>query len=61
MPRKAVTFGEVIQDVGFKEAARLLGRRGGSAKTKAKAEAARVNGKRGGRPRKHWTKDSNPP
>lgn len=34
------------------EAAVLLGRRGGSAKTPAKAAASRANGKLGGRPRK---------
>lgn len=30
-----------------------LGRRGGSANTKAKAAAARANGKKGGRPKRH--------
>ena len=30
-----------------------LGRRGGSATTKAKAASARANGKKGGRPRRH--------
>lgn len=35
-----------------KRLASLLGKRGGSAKTEAKAAAARENGKLGGRPRK---------
>lgn len=52
MTRKATTFGQAIDDLGFKEAARLLGRKGGKATTKAKAAAARENGKQGGRPRK---------
>jgi hypothetical protein len=30
-----------------------LGRRGGSASSKAKADAARANGKKGGRPKRH--------
>lgn len=34
------------------EAMRLLGRKGGSAKSDAKAAAVRANGKKGGRPRK---------
>jgi hypothetical protein len=51
-PKPTATFGEVINDVGFKEAARLLGRRGGKAKSDAKTEAARLNGRKGGRPRK---------
>lgn len=34
------------------EAAKLLGRRGGLAKSKAKAAAVRQNGKKGGRPKK---------
>lgn len=34
------------------EAAKLLGRRGGLAKSKAKVVAAQNNGKKGGRPRK---------
>jgi len=33
-------------------AARMLGRKGGAAKTKAKIAASRANGLRGGRPRK---------
>jgi hypothetical protein len=33
-------------------AAAMLGKRGGSVKSEAKAAAARANGKRGGRPRK---------
>jgi hypothetical protein len=33
------------------KAAALLGRKGGSAKTKAKATAARINGRKGGRPK----------
>lgn len=36
------------------EAAVLLGRRGGSAKTPAKAAASRANGQKGGRPAKNW-------
>lgn len=35
-----------------KRLAALLGSKGGSAKTEAKAAAARENGKRGGRPKK---------
>ena len=35
------------------QAARFLGRIGGSAKSKAKAKAVRENGKLGGRPRKY--------
>lgn len=35
----------------IKNAAALMGKRGGSAKSERKAEAARVNGRRGGRPR----------
>ena len=38
--------------VGMTSAATLLGRKGGSAKSEAKASAVRENGKRGGRPRK---------
>ena len=38
--------------VGMTSAATLLGRKGGSAKSQAKAAAVRENGKRGGRPRK---------
>jgi hypothetical protein len=38
--------------VGMTSAAKLLGRKGGSAKSEAKAAAVRENGKRGGRPRK---------
>lgn len=34
------------------QAAKLLGRRGGLAKSKAKVKAAKQNGKKGGRPRK---------
>lgn len=33
-------------------AAKILGAKGGSVKSEAKAEAARRNGKKGGRPRK---------
>jgi hypothetical protein len=33
-----------------------IGKKGGSAKSKAKAEAARANGKKGGRPRKEGAK-----
>jgi hypothetical protein len=39
-------------------AAAAMGRKGGSSKSKAKADAAKANGKKGGRPRKHAT--SNP-
>lgn len=35
-------------------AAAALGKKGGKAKTAAKAEVAKENGKRGGRPRIHW-------
>lgn len=35
------------------QAARLLGRKGGSVKSKAKAKSSRENGKEGGRPRLH--------
>jgi hypothetical protein len=38
--------------VGMTSAAKLLGRKGGSAKSEAKAAAVRENGKHGGRPRK---------
>jgi hypothetical protein len=38
--------------VGMTSAAMLLGRKGGSATSEAKAAAVRENGKRGGRPRK---------
>jgi hypothetical protein len=38
--------------VGMTSAATLLGRKGGSAKSEAKATAVRENGKLGGRPRK---------
>lgn len=38
--------------VGITSAATLLGRKGGSATSEAKAAAVRENGKRGGRPRK---------
>lgn len=34
------------------QAAKMLGRRGGLAKSKAKVQAAKVNGKKGGRPKK---------
>ena len=34
------------------EAAKVLGRKGGSVKSEKKAAAARENGKKGGRPRK---------
>jgi hypothetical protein len=36
------------------DAAVLLGRKGGSTKTPAKAAASRANGKLGGRKAKHW-------
>ena len=38
-------------DPDITAAARALGRRGGAAKSKAKATAARANGRKGGRPR----------
>lgn len=38
--------------MNMKEAASLMGRKGGTSKSKAKQEAARLNGKKGGRPRK---------
>jgi hypothetical protein len=38
--------------IGLTSAASLLGKKGGSAKSAAKAAAVRENGKRGGRPRK---------
>lgn len=46
------TFGEAINAIGFKQAAALLGRKGGKATTEAKAAAARTNGAKGGRPRR---------
>ena len=36
-----------------REAARILGRAGGSVRSEKKAAAARENGKKGGRPRKN--------
>lgn len=54
MPRKLhyePTFGDAISELGFKDAARLLGRKGGQSRTRAKVQAARVNGKKGGRPK----------
>ena len=39
-----------------REAARILGRAGGSVKSERKAAAARENGKKGGRPRKNADK-----
>lgn len=41
----------VTNDV-MSQAAKLLGTKGGKAKTKAKIKAARINGRKGGRPRK---------
>lgn len=41
-------------DKSLTEAASKLGRKGGSVKSKAKAEAARTNGAKGGRP-SFWT------
>ncbi len=55
MTKKPVTFGQAIEELGFKEAARLLGRRGGEATSRKKAKASRQNGKLGGRPRKAAT------
>ena len=50
------TFGEAICDLGFRQAAAILGRRGGLANkgrtSEAKAITARENGKKGGRPKK---------
>lgn len=34
------------------EAARIMGRKGGQAKTEAKKRASAINGKKGGRPKK---------
>lgn len=46
-------LGFIVSSVtDISEAAKVLGRKGGQAKTKAKAKAARKNGRRGGRPRK---------
>ena len=36
------------------EAAKVLGRKGGSVKSEKKAAAARENGKKGGRTKKKW-------
>ena len=42
----------VSGQVARREAARILGRAGGSVRSEKKAAAARENGKKGGRPRK---------
>ena len=43
----------VSGQVARREAARILGRAGGSVRSEKKAAAARENGKKGGRPRKN--------
>ncbi len=58
----AVDLGEVVEvvkakdggwvEAGVSQAAATLGRKGGSARTEAKANAAKANGKKGGRPKK---------
>lgn len=42
---------QTVTQVDLSQAAKLLGRRGGLAKSKAKVKAAKENGKKGGRPR----------
>ena len=44
------TVASVTNDLS--QAAKILGAKGGKAKTKAKVKAARANGRKGGRPRK---------
>jgi hypothetical protein len=39
-------------EIEISQAAAAMGRKGGAAKSEAKADAARANGKRGGRPKK---------
>lgn len=41
-----------VTQTDLSQAAKMLGRRGGLAKSKAKVKAAKENGKKGGRPRK---------
>ena len=43
------------QPVNVHDAAALLGRKGGKAKSERKAAAARANGRKGGRPKKNTT------
>ena len=42
-----------------REAARILGRAGGSVRSEKKAAASRENGKKGGRPRKNKEEEIN--
>lgn len=55
-PLTALPLGFTVKNVNrvpeLSQAAKLLGRRGGLAKSAKKAEAARKNGKTGGRPKK---------
>lgn len=41
-----------VTNIDESQAAAILGRKGGKARTKAKIKAARANGRKGGRPRK---------
>lgn len=43
---------EVVEQSEISKAASAMGKKGGSAKTKAKSSASRENGKLGGRPKK---------
>ncbi len=45
-------FGDAIANIGFNQAAALLGRKGGQSKSRRKRAAARANGAKGGRPKK---------
>lgn len=54
-PCNHVPLGFRVQSVthtDLSQAAKMLGRRGGLAKSKAKVKASKENGKKGGRPRK---------
>lgn len=42
----------VPESITFSEVARIMGRKGGQAKTKAKKRSSPINGKKGGRPKK---------
>ena len=54
--REAIAgLSEYQEQERIKKAASALGRKGGSAKTEAKATTARENGRKGGRPKKHET------